>query len=178
MSNKKHLSKENDRAGCALDLALKGEVCRAKDQTTPLGESIRGIVLEEDASGMPTIPLYIGPAGDRVMRGMHRSIAAYAKAGNHLIVDYILYKEEYFKDLTSSLKGLKVYWIGIFAPLDVIEQREKSRGTSPVGHARSHYDSCHQNIAYDLELNSEKATPDELAEAILHFVHSKNSSSS
>jgi chloramphenicol 3-O phosphotransferase len=143
------------------------------DQKTSLGEYIRGITLEEDATGAPIIPLHIGPAGDRVMRGMHRSMATYAKAGNNLIVDYILYKAEYLDDLISSLKGRKVYWIGVFAPLDIIEQREKARGTSPAGHARSHYQSCHQNVSYDLELNTEKTTPEELAEEILNFIYLK-----
>ena len=143
---------------------------RRLDQVATNGEYIRGITYEKDALGAPSIPLHIGPAGDRVMKGMHQAIAGYAKSGNHLIVDYILYKPEYLDDLIRSLQGQKVYWIGIFAPLELIEEREKTRGTSPVGHARSHYHSCHQNVSYDLMLNTAYATPDELAEKILEFM--------
>ncbi len=157
-----------------LDISCLGEA-KQLDQETPLGEYIRGVTFEQDANGISTVLLQIGPAGDRVMKGMHRSIAAYAQAGNHLIVDYILYKDEYLDDLITSLKGQKVYWIGVFAPLDIIEKREKARGTSPVGHARSHYHSCHQNVPYDLELNTAESTPEELADEILNFLNSINS---
>lgn len=101
---------------------------------------------------------------------MHRAIAAYAKEGSNVVVDYILYKPEWLSDLVLALKGMKVYYIGIKTPLEVIEEREKGRGTSPVGHARSHYDQVHQGMVYDLELDTSKSTPEESAQKILEFV--------
>lgn len=143
------------------------------DQVTPDGEYIRGISYESDESGSPCIPLHIGSAGDRIMKGMHNAIKAYASLGNNLVVDYILYKPDYLDDLKLRLKGVTVYWIGVSAPLDIIEKREKDRGTSPVGHARSHYESCHKNVSYDLKLDTSKASPDELADEILKFLELK-----
>src|SRR5260221_11052809 len=102
--------------------------------------------------------------------GMHRSIAAYANRKNNLIVDYILYKPEYLKDLASALKGQKVYLIGIHAPLDVLEAREKNRGTSPIGHARSHFDTVHEGFIYDLELDVAAISPTEGASKIKAFI--------
>ncbi|MCH9621282.1 MAG: putative O-phosphotransferase [Chlamydiia bacterium] len=142
------------------------------DQETGIGEYIRGIRFE-DVRGKVSVPLIIGPAGDRVMRGMHRAIGEYAKVGCNVIVDYILYKPEYMDDLKSSLAGRRAFFIGVHAPLEVIEQREQRRGTSPVGHARSHYETCHKNVAYDLELNAETSTPDQLADQVLDFMKQK-----
>lgn len=142
-------------------------------QFTNDGTFIRGIELKTDAEGHQIVPLEIGPAGDKVIYGMHAAIADYAKKGNNVVVDYILYKPEWLPDLISSLKGAKVYFIGIKAPLEVLEEREKKRGTSPVGHARSHYDHVHQGMVYDLELDVSELTPDQSAKKILEFVNWK-----
>ena len=142
------------------------------DQYTVTGEYIRGIELTEDQEGNVTVPLKIGPAGDRIMYGMHRALVAYAAAGNNLIVDYILYKPEWAEDLVKNLSQTTTYFIKVDAPLDVIEEREKKRNTSPAGHARSHYDTVHNGMNYDLELDTSTSTPEELATRILTFIES------
>ena len=112
----------------------------------------------------------MGPAGDKVISGMHYAIAAYANRGNNEVVDYILYKPEWLPDLVQALKNNKVYLIGIRAPLSILEEREKRRGTSPVGHARSHYDQVHKGFVYDFELDVSDLSPAESAKLILDFV--------
>lgn len=141
------------------------------DQYTPQGEYIRGIELIKDADGSSIVPLKIGPAGDRIIYGMHRAIAAYAKAGNNLIVDYILYKTSWLGDLLESLQDCKVYFIGVHAPLEIIESRERERNTSPCGHARSHYDIVHSGMVYDLEIDTSKNSADECARKILNIIN-------
>lgn len=131
---------------------------------------IRGIQLKTDSEGKQIVPLEIGPAGDKIISGMHYAIAAYASRGNNQVVDYILYKPEWLPDLIQALKNTKVYLIGIKVPLSVLEERERSRGTSPVGHARSHYDQVHNGFLYDLEIDVAAQKPDETARQILDFV--------
>lgn len=140
------------------------------DQYTPSGEYIRGIELTKDDIENPVVLLKIGPAGDRIIFGMHRAIAAYAQTGNNLIVDYILYSPSWAKDLAKSLINTKVYLVKVDAPLEVIEQREIKRNTSPRGHARSHYNTVHQGMNYDLEIDSSKSTPEESAQIIIDFI--------
>lgn len=140
------------------------------DQYTSQGEYIRGIDLIFDENGCPVVPLKIGSAGDRIMFGMHRAIAAYAKAGNNVIVDYIVYKPSLAKDLDESLSKCKTYFVGVHAPLIVIEEREKARKTSPCGHARSHYGSVHQDLSYDLEVDTSKFSASECADKILKLI--------
>jgi len=137
------------------------------DQFTPEGEYIRGVELTRDSDGSPIVELKIGPAGDRIIQGMHRAIAAYAKMGNNLIVDYIRYKPSWSADLREAVEGVKVLYVKVHAPLEVIEEREKSRNTSPPGHARSHYQTVHEGVAYDLEVDTSILTPEESAQLIL-----------
>lgn len=139
-------------------------------QYTKDGILIRGVRLLKDDEGNQIVPLEIGPAGDKIISGMHFAISAYAYRGNNIVVDYILYKPEWLPDLVSALRGYKVYLIGIKAPLELIEERERKRGTSPIGHARSHFFRVHQGMMYDLELNVAEMPPEESARKIIQFI--------
>ncbi len=123
----------------------------------------------EDKEGK-LFTLEVGSEGQKVIRGMHRAIAAYAHCGNNVIVDYIKYEDSWVKDLTDSLHGIKVIWIGVTASLESIQEREKKRGSSPEGHARSHYHTVHQNINYDLMLDTDKLDPEKSADKIIEFM--------
>lgn len=61
-----------------------------------------------------------------------------------------------------------------FDQLEVIESREKSRNTSPCGHARSHYDTVHLGMRYDLEIDTSKNSADECAGKILNIVNQRD----
>jgi chloramphenicol 3-O phosphotransferase len=111
--------------------------------------------------------LIVGHEGQKVIKGMHRAIAAYAQAGNNVIVDYIQYDPAWTADLKQALKGIHVIFVGVTASLETLEQREKSRGRPQVeGHVRSHYNTVHQGMDYMLILDTDKLTPDEAAEKI------------
>ena len=69
---------------------------------------MRGIASEDKEGKLFT--LEVGPEGQKVIRGMHRAIAAYAQAGNNVIVDYIKYEQDWIKDLTDALHGVRVVW--------------------------------------------------------------------
>ena len=111
--------------------------------------AIRWVESTEDPAGNSVITLFTGQEGEKVAYGINTAIADYAKAGCNVIVDYIAYKKEWLEDLKSKLQGIKTIWVKVDIPLDVLEEREASRGTSPKGHARSHYDSVYWNIEYD-----------------------------
>jgi len=73
-------------------------------------------------------------------------------------------------DLKEKLKNVESYFVAVQIPLDVLEQREASRGTSPKGHARSHYFTVYGDMNYGLTVNSEKNNAKEIAQQIKDFV--------
>jgi chloramphenicol 3-O phosphotransferase len=123
-----------------------------------------------DANGAPLFPLHFGPFGRRVVAGMHRAVAAYALAGNRVIVDYIAYEPDFLVELAHFLAPVTAYLVGVHAPLEVLEARERARGTSPPGHARSHYHTVHAHGVYDFEVDTAQATAEACAAAIAGFV--------
>ena len=126
----------------------------------------------EDAGGK-LFTLHIGTKGQKIIKGMHRAIAAYARAGNNVIVDYITYDPTWITDLQSSLHGIKTIYVGVTASLETIQQREKARGISPEGHGRSLYESVHKGWVYDLKINTDNITPDEVADLIAQHIKKK-----
>lgn len=115
---------------------------------------IRWVETTSDSSQNSVITLYVGEQGEQVAHGMHAAIAAYAKAGSNVVVDYIAYKKAWVDNLRNELKNIKTCWVKVNIPLSTLEQREAARGTSPKGHARSHYDTVHWDIKYDFEVDS------------------------
>lgn len=125
-----------------------------------------GITFETvEQDGKPSVVIHTGPAAERIMRGMRRSIAAMAREGNNLIVDDVLIEDE-MTDYAALLSDFVFHTVGVFAPLDVIEARERERGDRLIGLARWQYDRVHRGRRYDLELDSGKATPLECATRI------------
>lgn len=136
---------------------------------TPDDVVMQGIS-SQDKNGNPLFTLYVGPAGQKVISGMHHAIAAYASQGNNVIVDYIAYEPAWVQELVNVLQDCDVYFIGIDIPLAVLEEREKSRATSPRGHARSHYDTVHADYEYDLRLDTSLLTGAQAAAALKEYI--------
>jgi len=131
---------------------------------------IRWVEVKKDKDGKPVMPLFVGEQGEKVAYAMNSAIADYAKNGCNVIVDYIAYKKEWLHDLEKKLKNIKTYYIAVKIPLDVLEQREAARATSPQGHARSHYFTVYQDKKYDLEVSSEKSSAGEIAKQLKDMI--------
>ena len=115
--------------------------------------------------GNPSAVIRSGPMAERILRGMRRSVAAMAREGNNLIVDDVMLENE-MTEYAALLAGFAFHTVGVFAPLDVLEARERERGDRMIGLARWQYDRVHQGKRYDLELDTSGATPMECAAII------------
>jgi chloramphenicol 3-O phosphotransferase len=97
---------------------------------------------------------------------MRHAIAAMAAQGNNLIVDDVLLGEDKAADYAQLLRPFDVFRVGVFAPLNVLEARERQRGDRLIGLARWQYDRVHTGIEYDLEVDTGTASAVACAELI------------
>jgi chloramphenicol 3-O phosphotransferase len=134
---------------------------------------IRWVETTQDSENKKVITLFVGQEGERVAYAMNSAIAAYAENGCNVIVDYIAYKPEWLKDLKHKLAKYTTYYVAVDILLDILEQREAARGTSPQGHARSHYATVHGNEVYDIRVNSHQNSAREIAQQLQILVHTK-----
>jgi chloramphenicol 3-O phosphotransferase len=131
---------------------------------------IRWVTMSKDSDENNIMTLFTGEHGDKVAYAMNSAIAEYAKNGCNVIVDYIAYKQEWLHDLQNKLANIKTCWVKVEIPLSTIEEREVARATSPKGHARSHYDTVHWDLAYDLKVNSGNESAKVIAQQIKDFL--------
>jgi len=126
-----------------------------------------GLVFEkvQDDSG-PCIAIRTGPVIERTLRGMRHAIAALADQGNDLIVDEVMLGSGEAAEYRRLLSDHDLKFVGLFAPLEVIEARERARGDRAIGLARGLYGRVHIGVTYDLEIETSATTPEENARRI------------
>jgi chloramphenicol 3-O phosphotransferase len=122
--------------------------------------------------GRPSVAVRSAPVAERLLKGMRHAVAALAAAGNNLIVDEVLFGDvetEYgnaVAEYRALLAPYRLHMVGVFAPLEVIEEREERRGDRAAGLARWQFDRVHRGMVYDLEIDTAAASPEDCARAI------------
>jgi chloramphenicol 3-O phosphotransferase len=125
-----------------------------------------GITFETvQQDGKPSVVIHTGPVAERVLHGMRQAAAAMARAGSDIIVDDVMIGNE-MAEYAELLAGFTLFTVGVFAPLDVLEARERERGDRTIGLARWQYDRVHKGKSYDLEVDTSRAGAMECAKAI------------
>ncbi len=124
--------------------------------------------ITSDADGFPVVAINNGPLGDRLLKGMRHSIRAMAEQGLDLIVDDVLLgaDDAGSREYSELLRPFQFYRVGVFASLEVLEEREQKRGDRLPGLARWQFDRVHRGMSYDLELDTGNASPVECAKMI------------
>lgn len=115
--------------------------------------------------GEPSVVIRTGPVGAQVLQGMRHAIAVMAGQENNLIVDDVLCNGEML-EYRALLAPFDLHVVGVFAPLEVLEARERNRGDRMTGLARWQYDRVHHEVDYDLEIDTSIGTPLECARLI------------
>jgi chloramphenicol 3-O phosphotransferase len=89
--------------------------------------------------------------------GFHRSLPAFAEAGNNLVVEHIVETSEWMDRLLRLLGHLDVFFVGVHCPLPELERRERERGDRRIGEAKTDYEITHTFCTYDIEVDSTRA---------------------
>lgn len=106
-----------------------------------------------DAHFRPLDPVARLAGREKFFRGFHHSIAAFAAAGNNLLVEHIVEQKSWFDELSELLTPFDVFWIGVHAPVAEIERRETCRADRTIGEGLYHL-KTHTLCRYDLEVDS------------------------
>ena len=92
--------------------------------------------------------------------GFHRSLAAYAAAGNNLVLEHILDTDGWLEALASLFRPFDVFFVGVHCPLPLLIERENLRGDRPAGSAEQDFHTIHLGKAYDFEVHAERDVQD------------------
>ena len=105
--------------------------------------------------------------------GFHRSLVAYAGAGNNLILEHILESPDWLAGLAAMLAPFDVFFVGVHCPLDELIRREAARGDRPAGMAEQDFARIHRGLEYDFEVDTSVAAPQDIVEHILQGWHQR-----
>lgn len=98
--------------------------------------------------------------------GFHHSLAAYAAAGNNLIVEHILDTEGWLLELVALFRPFDVFFVGVHAPLALLNAREQARGDRPAGSAEQDFHTIHRGMRYDFEVDADVAADENVKRII------------
>lgn len=116
--------------------------------------------------GRAVTRIEFGDVGRRMLRGMHLAIRAFADAGNNVVVDDLFLDDTTLDDYLHTLSRHWVLFVGVRAPLSVVNAREASRAGRFPGTATSHFEAVHAHGDYDLEVDTSRVSAEQGARII------------
>ena len=129
-----------------------------------------GITFKIDETGKPAFQ--VGSVGKKFLSGITDAISALAKQGNNIIIDEVIVGEKH-KEYVLALEFCWQIHVGLYAPIEIIEKREKARGDRRSGQARPDYERVHEGKKYDIKINTDELSPQECAERIKKYIIEK-----
>lgn len=113
-----------------------------------------------------------GPVGHQVISAMHKCIVTLSQTGINVVADHVLVERLWLHECCTLFSPLPAYFIGVRCPLDVLEEREKSRRNRTLGQARLQYQIVHAHNIYDLEVDTSLNSPEVCAAQIKALIRS------
>lgn len=109
-----------------------------------------------DKKNNPLIQVRFGEIGLEHLESYMIAVTTLVKSGRNVIADMILTEEAWMERLQELCQGIKFYFVGLYAPLDVLLRREREREESP-GMARGRYEEVYADWKkHDLLLDTSK----------------------
>lgn len=111
-----------------------------------------------------------GITGHLLFSAMHHAILAASRQGMHVVADHVLVEPGWLEECARLFQHESAWLVGVRCPLEILEEREKSRRNRTLGQARLQYNKVHQPGIYDLEVDTSRLSPAECALKIKEMV--------
>lgn len=127
-----------------------------------------------DETGHPIKEIQMGPFAQKISETLKELVITMAKMDHYIIIDDVAFGKEDVDKWRKALEGYKVLWIGVKAPLSLLEEREKQRGDRIEGSARAQFYRVHKDVDYDLEFDISQDSLEKIVQEIEKKLFSKN----
>ena len=104
--------------------------------------------------------------------GLARSAEAWWRQGFNVVVDTLLETPRRMREVLAVLPRARTFVIGLHASMDVLLERAEARTTEARRRIRRQFPLVHREAVYDLELSTDRESPQALAERVLAHVGS------
>ena len=110
--------------------------------------------VSHDASGKQLAQLKVGTFAHKISDLFKKIVLVALENDHHVIIDEVCVISGSFEEWKRLLLQYKILYVGLKIDLDILDQRERSRGDRMIGSARFQAMIIHQNKEYDLEINT------------------------
>lgn len=117
--------------------------------------------VENVKQGFVGYRIHSGPFGERMVQALKDIVLALAKSNYSIIIDDVSIGKKEVDAWHNALKKFQVLWVGLTAPLNVLEQRERDRHDRKLGLARWQAEHVHVGVDYDLMIDTYEMSVDE-----------------
>lgn len=87
-------------------------------------------------------------------------------SGIDVVVEEVMMTPAEWEDWRQALEGLSVRWVGVRCDLDVVSERERTRGDRYLGLARGTGLAVHRYATYDVEIDTSSVAVEHVAAKI------------
>ncbi|NTX29237.1 AAA family ATPase [Burkholderia pyrrocinia] len=105
-------------------------------------------------------------------RAINATAATFSRHGQDVIVDHVLSSDAWHYML-EDLVGLPVFIVGVFCSLEILIEREHTRGDRKIGLAKSQFDSIHASRHYDHVVDTSSSSVSDCAQSVLEWLRSR-----
>jgi chloramphenicol 3-O phosphotransferase len=106
-------------------------------------------------------------------QNLQSTLRRVAKSHFDIVLDLVLRDEAEFAACLDALAPRPTFVIGVRSPLDVLEERERTRDDRTNGMATSQFGHSAYERAYSMRLDTSSVTPEEGARVIRDFVRAQ-----
>lgn len=120
----------------------------------------------KDENGHPMQELQMGPLAVQMNKTLKEMVLTLAKMGHFVIIDDISLSKGEIEQWQKTLKSFNTLWVGLKAPLALLEEREKQRGDRIIGSARYQFSKIPKDYPYDIEFDVSQTSLSHMVEKI------------
>lgn len=97
----------------------------------------------------------------------HDYLVSVAECPFSVVVDHVFEQRAWYENTRNALKQKPMLFVAIQCDLTVLEARERERGNRRIGLSRSQHQRVHDDIDYDLEVDTTNQSPMACAKLIM-----------
>ncbi|MCP5470389.1 MAG: chloramphenicol phosphotransferase [Chlamydiales bacterium] len=109
--------------------------------------------------------MHVGPYAQKICASLQEIAVLLAKKFD-LIIDDVSFGAVQVNEWKRVLKDFDTLYVGVIAPLEILEVRESERSDRYLGSAKVQYARVHENVDYDLELDTHEMSLEQCVKLI------------
>lgn len=126
---------------------------------------------EIDPTGENVKRLYMGERALTAWEGLVQSTVGLLQAGNSVVIDEVTFMGSWQMDRwKTALEPYNALLVGVRCRLEELERREKLRKDRMPRSSRGQYFVVHNDVTYDLEVDTSSSSTEHIVDAILESI--------